>query len=99
MNIQPQWGCTISFWSSLLGGKNDTLSTNIGNFGSIGGFATGLGQKNIGQASKFWSDILSDDATKQMGALSPEISAAKKSASQDIKSRTEMGSRSGGTAA
>lgn len=93
------WGCVLSFWGSLFGGSNPTLNTNMGEFGSIGGFATGTGEKNISTASNFWNSIVGGDATKQAQVLAPEISAAKKSAQQDTKSTTEMGSRSGGTAA
>jgi len=89
----------VSFWSSIFGGANPTLSTNIGNFGSIGGFATGMGEKNLSTASNFWNSILSGDATKQMQALAPEVSAAKTSAAQTNKTTAEMGTRSGGTAA
>ena len=42
---------------------------------------------------------MSGDASKQMQTLAPEISAAKTSNQQSQKTATEMGTRSGGTAA
>lgn len=89
----------LSFWASLFGGSNPTLSSTIGQTGQIGGFATNLGEKNLTSSSNFWSSILSGDSSKISQTLAPEISAAKTSAQQQNKSTAEFGTRSGGTAA
>ena len=65
--------------------------------GQIGGFATGLGQQNLTQSSKFYSDILSGDPTKQAQALAPEISGIQGRTQQQLKGLAEFGNRSGGT--
>lgn len=87
----------MGFWGSIFGGSSPTLSSDISQTGSIAGFSTGLGEKNIGQASKFYSDILSGDPTKQAKALAPEISTIQGQKQQQLKSMGEFGNRSGGT--
>jgi hypothetical protein len=44
-------------------------------------------------------DVLSGDPTKVAGALAPQISAAKKSAQNDVATRTMFGDRTGGNTA
>ena len=88
-----------NFWSSLFGGSNSNLSNDISSTGQIAGFATGLGEKNLGESSKFWSGILSGDSSKVSQTLAPQIGQAKTSAQQETKTRSEFGNRSGGTAA
>jgi hypothetical protein len=63
------------------------------------GFATNLGEGDLSASSAFMRGILSGDSTKISQVLSPQINAVKTSANQDTKTNTEMGSRSGGTAA
>lgn len=87
----------MGFFSSLFGGANPTISSTIGQTGQIGGFATGLGKKNLSQSSKFFSDILSGDPTKQATALAPEISGIQGRTQQKVKGMAEFGNRSGGT--
>ncbi len=89
----------MSFFGSLFGGSNPTLSSDIKKTGAVGSFATGLGESNLTKSSKFWYDILSGDATKQMQALAPEISSAKTRTAQDVKTNAIFGTRGGGTAA
>jgi hypothetical protein len=89
----------MGFWDSLFTGQNKTLDTAVGTTGQVAGFGTGRGEKNLSTASDWWNSIISGDATKQMQAVAPEASAAKKSAQQDTKTATELGTRSGGTAA
>ena len=88
-----------SFFSSLFGGQNKSLSTDMGTTNQVAGFSTGMGEKNLTAGSNFENAILSGDSSKQSQALAPEISAAKTSNSQTQKTNTEMGTRSGGTAA
>lgn len=93
------WRCAISFFGSLFGGQNETLSKDMNQMGQIGGFSTGLGEKNLGESSKFWSGLLSGDSSKVSQTLAPQIGQAKTSAQQETKTRSEFGNRSGGTAA
>jgi hypothetical protein len=88
-----------SFFSALFGGKNDVLSSDIGKMGQIGGFATDTGEKNVTAGSDFMRALTSGDASKISQTLAPDISAAKTSNQQNQKTATEMGTRSGGTAA
>jgi len=88
-----------NFWSSLFGGSNSNLSTDIGATGALAGNLTGQGEKNQNTAGNFSDAIVSGDATRQAGALAPEISAEKVANQQSQKTATEMGTRSGGTAA
>jgi hypothetical protein len=85
--------------SALFGGKDVNLNNLISQYGQIGGQQTGQGQKHENQAGDFFSSLVSGDASKQMQTLAPEISAAKTSNQQSQKTATEMGTRSGGTAA
>lgn len=87
------------FLSSLFGGQNKTLSSAIGQYGTVAGQELGTGGKDTSQASDFWSGILSGDSSKAMQLLGPTISAAKTSAQQENKKNAEFGTRSGGTAA
>lgn len=89
----------MSFFSSLFGGQNQTLNSTIGQSGQVGGFATGLGESNLGAASKFWNSILSGNSSDISKALAPQISSLKTSAAQTNKTNAEFGTRSGGTAA
>jgi hypothetical protein len=87
------------FLSSLFGGQNTTLNKDMAQEGNLAGFSTGIGEKDTGAASKFYTDILSDNAATMSSALAPEIGAAKTQAQQDAKTASEFGTRSGGTAA
>jgi hypothetical protein len=89
----------MGWWDSLFTGNNPTLSANIQKTGAIGDWATGQGEKNVGTASNFWNSILSGDSSKISQSLAPEISSAKTSANQDMKTTAMFGGRSGGTAA
>ena len=88
-----------NFFSSLFGGANSDLNTDIGTTAQTAGFATGLGESNLTAGSDFNKALVSGDATKTSQVLAPVISAAKVSNAQTQKSNTEMGTRSGGTAA
>lgn len=86
----------MSFWGSLFAGQNRTLDQGINAFGGIGGFATGLGESNIRQGSKFWSDILSGNSARKAQAIAPEISAQAKQLQQGEKTASEFHNRGGG---
>jgi hypothetical protein len=89
----------MGFFSSLFGGSNPTLSKDISQFGQIGGFATGLGEKNLTQASNFWSSILSGDPSKTAKTLAPQISSIQQQGEQQKQSTAQFGTRSGGSTA
>ena len=87
------------FFSALFAGKNDVLNTDIGKMGQISGSAIGTGESSIQTGTDFDKAIVSGDATKTTQAIAPVLNAAKTSNQQTQKSNTEMGTRSGGTAA
>ena len=87
----------MSFFSSLFGGSNPTLSRDINQFGQIGSFATGLGESNLSQSSNFMSSILSGDQSKIGKVLGPEISDIKGQGQQSKMQTAQFGNRGGGT--
>jgi hypothetical protein len=87
----------MGFFSSLFGGSNPTLNKDMAQFGQIGGFATGLGESNLSQASNFYSSLLSGDPSKQAKVLAPEISGIQQGAQQQRNVAAQFGNRSGGT--
>lgn len=87
----------MSFFGSLFGGSNPTLNKDINQFGSIGGFATGLGENNLSQSSQFFSSILSGDPSKTAKALAPQISSIQQQTQQQKNQNAQFGNRSGGT--
>ncbi len=89
----------MSFFGSLFGGQSKVLDSNINKFGSMGDFASSMGEKDLTASSNFNNAILSGDSSKQASVLAPEIGAAKTSAQQEAKTRSQFGTRSGGTAA
>jgi hypothetical protein len=88
----------MGFWSSLFGGSNSTLSSNIKNFGAIGSFATNLGESNLTKASDFYSSILSGNQSKISQTLAPEVNAMQQQGQQQKEQFGQFGNRSGGTA-
>jgi hypothetical protein len=88
-----------NFFSSLFGGANSDLNTDIGATGQLAGNLSGQGQKYTNQAGDFFSSLVSGDAGKISQTLAPDISAAKTRNSETQKSNAEMGTRSGGIAA
>jgi hypothetical protein len=91
------WEAGMGFFSSLFGGSNPTLSKDINQFGQIGSFATGLGEKNLSQSSDFMSSILSGSQSKIGKVLGPEISNIKGQGMQSKLSTSQFGNRGGGT--
>ena len=88
----------MSFWSSLFGGSNSTLSGDIKNFGAIGSFASNLGESNLSKASDFYSSILSGNQAKISQTLAPEVNAMQQQGQQQKEQLGQFGTRSGGTA-
>ena len=87
----------MGFFSSLFGGRNPTLSKDINQFGPIGSFATGLGEKNLSQSSDFMSSILSGSQSKIGKVLGPEISNIKGQGMQSKLGAAQFGNRGGGS--
>jgi hypothetical protein len=88
----------MGFWSSLFGGSNDTLSSNIKNFGGIGKWATNQGESNINKASNFYSSILSGNQSKISQTLAPEVNSMQQQGGQKKQQLSQFGTRSGGNA-
>jgi hypothetical protein len=86
------------FFSSLFTGKDPTLDTNINNFQTQAGFASGVGEGDVTAASKWYNDILSGDPTKQAEAIAPETSAIQSEGQQAKDTTAQFSPRSGGTA-
>lgn len=87
----------MSFWSSLFGGQNKTLSSAIGKAGQVGDFATGLGESASTTAVNFDKGIASGDPAQIAKLLAPAISTLQNQKQQQQKSTAEFSNRSGGT--
>jgi len=101
-NTQPcfsDWRCAIGFFGSLFGGSNPTLSKDINQFGALGGYASGLGEKNLSQASNFMSSILSGDQSKIAKVLGPQIGSIQQQTQQSRNVASQFGPRGGGSTA
>ena len=88
----------MAFWNSLFGGSNPTLSSDIKSFGSIGNYATNLGESNLNQASQFWSSILGGNQGRISQVLAPQINSMQQIGQQQKQQMGQFGNRSGGTA-
>lgn len=86
----------MGFWSGLFGGKSEGLDQAINQFSGYSGFASGLGESNLRQGSKFWSDILSNNSGRIAQAIAPEISTQQKQIQQGEKTAAEFHNRGGG---
>ena len=89
----------MGFWSSLFGGSNPTLGSDIKDFGAIGSFATNLGESNLNKSSNFWSSILGGNQAQISQTLAPEVNAMQQQGQQQKQQLGQFGTRSGGTAA
>lgn len=87
------------WFSSLFGGQNKTLNTDINKVGSLGDFSTKVGEGDTTAASKFYQDILSGDPSRIASSLAPEISSGQTQGQQAKQGLAQFGTRSGGTAA
>lgn len=87
------------WFSSLFGGQNKTLNTDINKVGSLGDFSTKIGEGDTTAASKFYQDILSGDPSRISQTLAPEISSGQTQGQQAKQGLAQFGTRSGGTAA
>lgn len=98
MTVILRWRCVIGDWlKSLFGGSNSVLNNDISQFGADAGFAQQQGQADTGAASKYFTDILSGDPTKQAQALAPEIATSQQQGAQAKNNIAQFGNRSGGS--
>lgn len=74
-----------------------SLDSLIGQLAKTGGNLTSAGSSDTGQASKYYSDILSGNPSKVMAAAAPEVNAITAGAEQQKKSIAQTGNRTGGT--
>jgi len=88
-----------AFLSSIFGGANPTLGKDMNQFGQDAGQAGQIGSADTSAASKFYTDILSGDPTKQATAIAPQTAAATEGAQQQKNQAAQFAPRSGGIAA
>ena len=88
-----------AFLSSIFAGSNPTLGKDMNQFGQDAGVTGGIGNADATAASKFYTDILSGDPTKQAQAIAPQTAAAQEGAQQQKNQAAQFAPRSGGMAA
>ena len=87
-------------WLSEVGTySNPTLGKDINQFGQDAGVEGGIGNADATAASKFYTDILGGDPTKQAQAIAPQTAAAQEGAQQQKNQAAQFAPRSGGMAA
>lgn len=84
------------FYSSLMGGQNKVLNSDINNIGSLAGYSSGVGEKGTNADLNYNLGILSGDPTQVAMTLSPEIKAAQDQAQQNKNTVAQFGNRGGG---
>jgi hypothetical protein len=97
----------ISLWMNLLApsffgigvGASDQEKQQYGATAGIGSFGTSTGEADISSASDFFKGILSGDQNQLSRLLGPEYSNISKRGEEELKTLSEFGTRSGGTAA
>ena len=77
-------------------GPSSQEKQQYGQLTADAGWATGQGESDIAQSSKFMSDILSGDPTRTAQALAPQISGMQQRAEQQKDTIAQTGNRSGG---
>jgi hypothetical protein len=73
------------------------LDSLIGQLSSTGNNLTSAGASDTGQASNYYSNILSGNPSKIMAAAAPEVNAITAGAQQQQKQIAQTGNRTGGT--
>ena len=87
-------------WLSEVGTySNPTLGKDINQFGQDAGVEGGIGNADATAASKFYTDILGGDPTKQAQAIAPQTAAAQEGAQQQKNQASQFAPRSGGMTA
>ena len=89
----------MSWLTEIFTGNNKTLGKDINQFGQDAGVTGNIGNTDATAASKFYTDILSGDPTKEASALAPETKAAQDQAQQAKNNAAQFAPRSGGIAA
>ena len=80
-------------------GPSSGETSQAGALGNLGNFATSTGMGDVSKASDFWNAILSGDQTQLSRVLGPAYTNINQRAGQELKTLSEFGTRSGGTAA
>lgn len=80
-------------------GPSGQEQQQYGAIGGIGNFATSTGEGDVSAASDFWKAIVSGDQSQLSRVLGPAYSAISKRGGEELKTLSEFGTRSGGTAA
>ena len=87
-------------WLSEVGTySNPTLGKDINQFGQDAGVEGGICNADATAASKFYTDILGGDPTKQAQAIAPQTAAAQEGAQQQKNQASQFAPRSGGMTA
>jgi hypothetical protein len=97
--LQPWLNLLVPSFFGIGQGPSSQELNQYGNLGGIGNFGTSTGEADIGKASDFWQGVLSGDQTKLSKLLGTQYSAINQRGQQQMKTLSEFGTRSGGTAA
>ncbi len=97
--IQPWINLLMPSFFGIGQGPTKGEYREAGALGGIGSFGTSEGEKDISKASDFWNAIISGDQTQLSRALGPAYSHISERGGQELKTLSEFGTRSGGTAA
>jgi hypothetical protein len=87
----------MSFWSSLFGGANSTLSGGMKQAGQIAGYGQSQGEGLTTKAGNFFSSLLSGNPAQTAKLLAPQIQAQQQGAQQAKQQMAQFGNRGGGT--
>jgi hypothetical protein len=85
------------FFSSLFGGSNDSLKSDIGQSASLASFLNTTGTSDVATSSNFDKTLLSGNSGNVSKLLAPQISGIQARAQQQRQQLGEFGGRSGGT--
>lgn len=83
----------MSFLSSVFGGSNKTLDSQLPTLTSTSGSLLKSGQSGLNDASSFFHQILNGN----FSSLAPQIGAVRKQGTQQLQQVAQFGNRSGGT--
>ena len=97
--IRPWVNLLMPSFFGIGQGPSRQENQEFGALANIGNFATSTGEGDISTASDFWKGIVSGDQTALSKLLGPEFSAISQRGGQELKTLSEFGTRSGGTAA
>jgi len=97
--LQPWMNLMMPSFFGIGMGPSKEEGQQAGAIGNIGSFGTSTGEGDISAASDFFKAILSGDQTQLSRVLGPAYSNINKRGGEELKTLSEFGTRSGGTAA